>query len=97
MLPFTRVPTNVFREMIYESPAAPIRAQFWADIKAGGEARADAVGRLALGSMFWTGTAMLAAEGIITGKGPTDPVLAAQWKLDGNQPYSIKVPGVGSS
>lgn len=95
VLPFVRVPANIFREMVYESPAAPLRAQFWKDVKAGGEARSDAVGRLTLGSLFWTGTAMLAAEGIITGKGPTDPVLNAQWRLDGKQPYSIKFPGMG--
>lgn len=88
------VPANIFREMIYESPAAPLRAQFWADVKAGGEARADAVGRLAVGSMFWGSAAMLAAEGVITGKGPADPILAAQWKLDGKQSFSPYVPDV---
>lgn len=95
VLPFVRVPANIFREMIYESPAAPLRAQFWQDMKAGGEARSDAVGRLTLGSLFWTGTAFLAAEGLITGKGPTDPVLQAQWRLDGKQPYSLRFPGMG--
>lgn len=97
VLPFVRVPVNIFREMIYESPAAPLRAQFWQDMKAGGEARSDAIGRFTMGSLFWTGTAMLAAEGIITGKGPTDPVLQAQWKLDGKQQYSIKFAGMGEN
>ena len=95
ILPFTRVPTNIFREMVYESPLAPTRAQFWADLKAGGEARADAVGRMALGTTFWTAAAMLAAEGVITGKGPTDPQLQKQWRAAGNQPYSIRFPGMG--
>lgn len=95
ILPFTRVPANIFREMVYESPFAPMRAQFWADYKAGGEARADAMGRLALGTLFWTGGAMLASEGLITGKGPTDPTLQKQWRQAGNQPYSIRFPGAG--
>lgn len=95
ILPFTRVPANIFREMIYEGPFAPTRAQFWADMKAGGEARSDALGRLALGSVFWVGGAMLASEGLITGKGPTDPALQKQWKAAGNQPYSIRFPGAG--
>lgn len=97
ILPFTRVPANIFREMIYESPFAPMRAQFWADMKAGGEAKADALGRVALGSMFWVGGAMLANEGLITGKGPTDPALQKQWKAAGNQPYSIRLPGMAEN
>lgn len=96
VLPFTRVPANIFREMIYESPFALTRAQFWTDYKAGGVARADALGRLALGSLFWTGGAMLATEGLITGKGPTDPALQKQWRAAGNQPYSIRLPGAGA-
>lgn len=95
VLPFTRVPTNIFREMIYESPAAPLRAQFWADMKAGGEARSDALGRVAMGSMFWTGAAMLASEGIITGKGPSDPQLQKQLRSTGWQPYSVVFRGAG--
>jgi hypothetical protein len=95
VLPFTRVPANIFREMIYESPAAPLRAQFWADMKAGGEARSDALGRVALGTLFWSGAAMLAAEGVITGKGPTDPQLQKQWRAAGNQPYSFRFRGMG--
>lgn len=95
ILPFTRVPANVFREMIYESPLAPIKAQFWADLKAGGEARADAVGRMALGSAFWTGATMLALEGVVTGKGPTDPQLQKQLRATGWQPYSFVFRGMG--
>ncbi|MPZ29989.1 MAG: hypothetical protein GEV13_03150 [Rhodospirillales bacterium] len=95
ILPFTRVPTNIFREMILESPLAPIRKQFWTDLRAGGEARSDAIGRVALGTTFWTGAAMLASEGIITGKGPTDPKLQKQWRAAGNQPYSIRFASMG--
>jgi hypothetical protein len=96
-MPFTKVPANLFREMVAESPLAPIRAQFWADMSKGGEARSDAVGRLALGSMFSMGGAMLAAEGYITGQGPSDPQLNKQWRAAGNQPYSVRIPGAGEN
>ncbi|WP_139373981.1 hypothetical protein [Enhydrobacter aerosaccus] len=95
--PFTKVPTNLFREMMYESPAAPLRAQFWHDVQQGGERRADAIGRLSLGSMFSAGVSMLVAEGVITGKGPTDPQLNKQWRAAGNQPYSIRLRGAGEN
>lgn len=43
---------------------------------------------------MWTGAAMLAAEGHITGGGPVDPELKSQLMATGWQPYSVKVNGV---
>lgn len=95
--PFTKVPTNLFREMVNESPLAPIRAQFWHDVQAGGEARSDAIGRLSLGSAFSIGIGMLAAEGFVTGQGPGDPDRQRQWRSAGNIPYSFRLPGQGEN
>lgn len=95
-LPFVRVPANIFREFVSLTPASPLRAQFWDDIRAGGERRSDAIGRLALGSTLGGLAAMYAAEGLITGKGPSDPQLNRQWRAAGNQPYSIRIPGGGA-
>jgi hypothetical protein len=97
LFPFIKVPANIFRATIDESPVAPIRAQFLKDIKAGGEARADAMGKWTAGGLFTTGMAMLAGEGYITGGGPSDPDRQRQWRADGNIPYSIRVPGMGEN
>ncbi len=93
VLPFVRVPANLMREATYLTPLAPLRKQFWSDIQAGGTQRADALGRLTIGSMFATLGTYLAAEGTITGSGPADPELQRVMKQEqaGWAPYSIKI------
>ena len=53
--------------------------------------KADAIGRIATGSLFTFGAYMFATSGKITGGGPQDPNARRLWIDAGHQPYSIKV------
>lgn len=91
VLPFVRVPVNIMREAQELTPLAPLKAQWWADYKAGGAQRADAVGRMAIGTMAIIGGSLAVAEGKLTGGGPADPELKRALLQKGWQPYSIRV------
>jgi len=92
--PFIRTPANLMRQVWDMSgPLAMTRKQFWDDIAAGGEKRAMAVGKASTGGVMFAGAAMLAAEGHITGGGPSDPQARKEWMAAGNRPYSMTVGG----
>ena len=94
VMPFVRVPLNLMKTVVEYTPVAgQLRKQFHADIQAGGTRASEAIGKLSLGSMFWTGAAMLAADDHITGSGPVDPELKQALLATGWQPYSIRVNG----
>jgi hypothetical protein len=91
VLPFVRTPANVLSYTFERTPLAPLVGQWRADIAAGG-ARADlAMARLAMGSTTVLLAADLAANGLLTGAGPTDAGQREALTRNGWQPYSIKV------
>ncbi|SBW12742.1 hypothetical protein KL86APRO_30233 [uncultured Alphaproteobacteria bacterium] len=93
VLPFVRTPANLMRNLWDHTPVfGQLRKQFWTDITKGTpEQKAMAIGRLTSGAAMWSGAAMLAAEGHITGGGPQgNPALMAEMRATGWEPYSIK-------
>lgn len=88
IMPFFRVPTNIFRTFVDTGPTALLTKQFYTDWKAGGEKAAMAMGKLTTGSALWAGALMLAGEGRVTGRGPADKDLQRQLRQNGWQPYS---------
>ena len=92
--PFIRTPANLMRNVWDMSgPMAMTRKQFWDDIAAGGEKRAMAVGKASTGGVMFASATMLAAEGHITGGGPSDPQARKEWMAAGNRPYTMTVAG----
>lgn len=89
MLPFVKVPTNLFRQAWDMTPILNLARKQWVeDVKAGGEAGALALGKMGAGLALWSTAGMLAYEGRITGGGPRDPDLRRQLGPDW-QPYSF--------
>ena len=93
IVPFIRTPTNILKFAMERTPLAPIMKSVRADILAGGARRDMALARISLGSMAMAVTASYAADGTITGGGPSDPALKSHLYNQGWQPYSIKVNG----
>jgi hypothetical protein len=107
VLPFVRTPTNIVQFVMERVPIvgqiskgksstqgylgkefAGFRSEL---MSSNPDTRADAVGRLATGSLFFSGAAMAAMNGGITGGGPADPNQRRIKKQTGWQEYSIRV------
>lgn len=94
IMPFIRTPANLMRNVWDHTPVAgQLRKQFWTDLSAGGERRAMALGKMSSGGFMWMSAVGLAAEGRITGGGPSDPAARKEWMAAGNRPYSLTLPG----
>jgi hypothetical protein len=93
ILPFVRTPVNIARYAFERSPIAPLVGQWRADIAAGG-ARADlALARMATGTAIMMTTMDFADQGVISGRGPSDPEIRAALQRQGWKPYSWKSNG----
>jgi hypothetical protein len=101
IVPFVKVIGNIGKYNLEHTPFAYAFRQVRADIGAGGLRRDMALSKMAVGSAMMAAFAGLAAAGLITGGGPSDPRLKKLWsQKDSNgdiawQEYSIKVPGQG--
>ncbi len=91
IVPFIRTPTNILKFAGERTPLAFLSSRIAGDIKAGGARRDLALARMSMGSMAMGIATLMAAEGKITGGGPSDPKLQANLKRQGWQPYSIKI------
>lgn len=91
ILPFVKTPTNVTRTTFEYTPLiGQLRKQFYTDVAQGGEKQALALGKLTLGAGFYTGAAMLALEGRVTGAPPAPGIIVPKgWK-----PYSVVFKGM---
>ena len=92
--PFVKIGSNVMREALMErSPLGVLDADIRANLigRNGPVARDSQIARIAVGSAIGAAGVGLAAEGLATGGGPTDPREAALWRLSGKQPYSIRI------
>ena len=89
--PFIRTPVNLMRFVWQRTPLiGRHQHQMKADIAAGGKRAAQAKAKIATGyTMYMMGT-LLASGGYITGSGPKNPSLKAQWGKDGKIPYAVK-------
>ena len=92
LLPFIRVPTNLFRTAVDNSPSAALTARFWKTMKTGTEnEKALAVGKVTTGSAIWVYAYSEAANGKITGAAPRDKELREAKLATGWRPYSFVV------
>jgi hypothetical protein len=92
VLPFVKTPTNVIRYAWKMTPGLNMLQQEYRQMFSGAmghEAKAQAVGQMAMGTLFMGAAAGLAVSGMITGGGPSNPRLKQQLLATGWQPYSI--------
>lgn len=92
VLPFVKTPTNVIRYGWKMTPGLNLlqteyRQMLRGDM--GEEAKRQAVGQMALGSLFLGAAAMVASQGRLTGAGPQNPRAAEAWRAAGGVPYSV--------
>ncbi len=92
IMPFIRTPANVLKEFGKRTVLAPVMKEVRADFAAGGARRDMALARIATGSSALIYASYLAAQGTITGGGPTDSKLRAIWR-EKYEPYSVKIGG----
>lgn len=90
LVPFIKTPMNLFYDAMRHSPTALASAEIRKAIRAGGEQRAEALGRLATGFTLMATGVLWAAEGRVTGAYPANPKMRDMWKENGIKPYSIK-------
>ncbi|UXT57992.1 hypothetical protein FY134_10170 [Agrobacterium fabrum] len=92
VLPFVKTPTNVIRYAWKLTPALNLLQGEYRQMFSGAmghEAKAQAVGQMAMGTLFMGAAGALAFSGMITGGGPSNPRLKQQLLATGWQPYSI--------
>lgn len=92
VVPFIRTPANILKEVTKRTPLAPVLKEVRQDLAAGGAKRDLALAKIGLGSLSMMWASNLAAEGKITGGGPTDPKMKQVW-LQKYEPYSINING----
>lgn len=96
LLPFIKTPVNVLRYSVKLTPGLNMIQKEFRDAitgKAGEEAKAHAIGQMAMGSIFMGIAATLSLNGRMTGRGPSDKKLQAELKAGGWQPYSYVFEG----
>ena len=89
VMPFIKTPANVLKEFGKRTILAPAMKEVRADFVAGGARRDMALARIAVGNSALLYASYLAAQGVITGGGPTDPRLRAIWR-EKYEPYSVR-------
>lgn len=95
VLPFVKTPTNVFREGIKLTPGLNlVQSEYRAMLNGsfGPERQAQAVGQMAMGSMVMGVAGLMAANGFVTGGGPTDRTQKRALESTGWRPYSWVFP-----
>ena len=96
ILPFVRTPANIIKHFMERVPLLPGQGHYSALFRKeiynkNPQVRADAIGRLATGSLFTTIGVIAASSGTITGGGPTDRNRRRVMEEAGWKPYSIKI------
>jgi hypothetical protein len=93
--PFQRVPSNIIKSAMRNTPAAVFVDTWWRDITSEDAfARDRAVGEVAIGSAALSMVAMASGLGYMrfNGGGPVDPAAKEKWTtIEKRMPYSIQV------
>ena len=92
LAPFVRTPVNIVKYGVARTPAGLAMPSVREELRQGGATRDSAIARMVTGSGMMATIMYLAAQGMITGGGPTDPDKRRVW-LQKYQPYSMKVNG----
>lgn len=95
VMPFIKTPINVVKAAADRSPFAVLFKEARDNLAGanGPIARDNQIARIGLGSAVSATAAYLAADGTITGGGPSDGAKRALMRADGWQPYSVKIGG----
>jgi hypothetical protein len=89
-VPFVRTPVNILSQTYQHFPVLGTTSKrFRADLQAGGARAAQAKGKQIVGTALVGMAGFMAANGMITGAGPSDPRIRKVW-LKNNQPYSFR-------
>lgn len=94
IVPFIGTPANIIEQtVIHRTPVGLFSPEIRADLagKNGNVSQDTAMARMLVGSAYAIGFGALAARGLMTGSGPTDPNKRALWRLAGNQPHSVRI------
>lgn len=91
LVPFFKTPANIGMEVIERTPFAPLSSRWRQDMAAGGPQRDMAMSKVALGSTVMYTFGSFAADGSITGRGPSRKSEREALERTGWKPYSIKV------
>lgn len=92
IVPFVRTPANLVSWALQHTPGLNLLSGRWReDFSAGGEARARAVARVAIGTGLAATAYTLASDGSLTGGGMFDKEERRTKTAAGWQPYSIKI------
>lgn len=89
VMPFTKVPLNLGRWPVRNSPLAAMTRRYWDDVKAGGARKSLANASVGLGAGVIGAAIPLVYNDMLTGYGPHDPDTRRFW-LQTHQPYSFR-------
>jgi hypothetical protein len=92
--PFVHISANILNQTIVQrTPVGILTPEIRADLmgRNGTVAQDMAAARMLMGSLYAIGVGSLAAEGLISGSGPSEPDKARVWRQAGNQPHSIAI------
>lgn len=92
--PFVKISSNIIEQAILDrTPIGLLSSEVRADLSGvnGMAARDAAQAKMLVGTSFCMTVGTLAAQGFVSGSGPTDPHEAMMWRLAGNQAHSVKI------
>ena len=92
--PFVTIASNVIdQSLIQRSPLGLLSPQIREDLSGanGNIAQDRATARMLAGTAMIMTFGGLAAQGVVSGSGPSDPRKSAMWRLAGNQPHSVRI------
>lgn len=92
--PFVHIAANIIDQSIVQrTPVGLLSPELRADLlgKNGNVAQDTASAKMLVGSALALTFGGLAAEGVMSGSGPSDPAKAAMWRLAGNQAHSVRI------
>jgi len=94
MDPFIKISGNIIdQSLVQRTPIGLLSTELRADLmgKNGTIAQDKAQARMLVGTGLALLSGSLAAQGYVTGSGPSDPKEAAMWQLAGNQAHSVRI------
>lgn len=92
LVPFIKTPERILVQAVRRTPVGLAKTLY--NVKKGTLKGGEAADRIAagmIGSMVSGGIYMAAADGLITGGGPSDPAERRNWEKTGKKPYAVKV------
>jgi hypothetical protein len=93
IIPFVQTPYNLGKFQFQRSPLGIMSPRNARGLAAGGEARAEATGRMASGLALAVAAWSVVKQGEVTGAYPSDAAERALWEAEGRPAYSVRVGG----